>query len=174
MFFELIAAIVAGVALAGIAMALRWASRGVLPKWLVPVAAGIGILGYGVWSEYSWFSRATVAQPDGVVIAWHNAESAPWRPWSYLVPVVTRFKAVDTRTTQRHPNFPDQRIVDILLAGRWQSSAVVKAIFDCAAYRRADLVGSSVEIGQDGGITGADWIDLPSEDPVLNAACSRP
>lgn len=174
MFFELIAAMVAGVALAGIAMALRWASRGLLPKWLVPVAAGIGILGYGVWSEYSWFSRATADQPDGVIIAWHNAESAPWRPWSYLAPVVTRFTAVDTRTTQRHPDFPDQRIVDILLAGRWQSSGVVKVVFDCAGYRRADLVGGSVAIGQNGEITDANWIDLKSDDAVLHAACGGP
>ena len=174
MFLELIAAIVAGVALAGIAMAMRWASRGLLPKWFVPMAAGIGILSYGVWSEYSWFSRATAGQPNGVVIAWHNAESAPWRPWSYLAPVVTRFTAVDTRTTQRNPDFPDQRIVDVLFAGRWQSSALVKVVFDCAGRRRADVVGGKVAIGDNGEITGARWIDLAGDDAVLNAACGTP
>lgn len=171
MLFELIAAIVAGVALAGIVMALRRLSRGLLPKWLVPAAAGIGILGYGVWSEYSWFSRSLATQPEGVLIAWHNEESAPWRPWSYLVPVVTRFTAVDTRTIQSNPKFPDQIIVDLLFAARWQQSALVKTVFDCAGHKRADLAGGGVAIAETGEITGASWVDLATDDAVLNAAC---
>lgn len=172
MLYELIAAIVAGVALGGIAMALRALTRGLLPKWLVPAAAGIGILGYSVWSEYSWYSRALAAQPQGVVIAWHNGESAPWRPWSYLAPVITRFTAVDTRTVQRHPDYPDQRIIDLLLSARWQPGTVVKVVFDCAGHKRADLSGRDVSIGADGKIENASWIDLPPGDAVLHAACT--
>ncbi|ANH08647.1 hypothetical protein [Shinella sp. HZN7] len=172
MLYELIAAVVAGVALAGIAMALRRLTGGLLPKWLVPAAAGIGILGYSVWSEYSWFSRSVAAQPNGVVVAWHNGESAPWRPWSYLAPVTTRFTAVDTRSIQRHPDFPDQRIVGLRLAARWQPSTLVKVAFDCAGNKRADLSGGNVSIGANGGIENAAWIDLAPDDAVLRAACA--
>ncbi|RDL47287.1 hypothetical protein BLJAPNOD_06127 [Ensifer sp. M14] len=173
MLFELIAAIVAGIALAGIVMALRRISRGLLPKWLIPAAAGMGILGYGVWSEYSWFSRSLAAQPEGVIVAWHNAESDAWRPWTYLAPVVTRFTAVDKRTAQRNPEFADQVIVDLLFAARWQSSVLIKVIFDCAGHKRADLAGKNVTIAQNGHVTGANWIDLAADDSVLKAACSR-
>ena len=173
MLYELIAAIVTGVALAGIAMALRHLSRGLLPKWIVPAAAGIGILGFSVWSEYSWFSRSLAAQPEGVMAAWHNEESAPWRPWSYVAPVVTRYTAVDTRTAQRHPDFPDQVIVDLLLAARWQPGTLVKVAFDCAAHKRADLVGGGVSIAESGELTGASWRALEPDDAVLNAACRR-
>ncbi|MEW9616239.1 hypothetical protein AB3G45_20705 [Shinella sp. S4-D37] len=171
MLYELIAAIVAGIALAGVAMALRHLSRGFLPKWLVPAAAGIGILGFSVWSEYSWFSRSLAAQPDGVVAAWHNEESAPWRPWSYIAPVVTRYTALDTRTIQRHPDFPAQVIVDLLFAARWQPGTLVKVAFDCSTHRRADLVGESVSIAESGELTGVSWRELAPDDTVLNIAC---
>src|SRR5690606_22292277 len=83
MFFELIAAVVAGVAVAGIAMGLRWISRGFLPKWIVPAAAGLGMLSFAIWSEYSWFERNVATQPTGVIVAWNNEQRSFLRPWSY-------------------------------------------------------------------------------------------
>ncbi|GEO86147.1 MULTISPECIES: hypothetical protein [Alphaproteobacteria] len=173
MLFELIAAVVAGVAVAGLAMGMRWLSRGLLPKWIVPAAAGLGMLSYAIWSEYSWFTRLTETQPEGVVVAWHNEESSFWRPWSYYKPVVTRFTAVDMRSVQRHPNLPDQVMVDVILAARWQRAARVKVVFDCAGGRRADLVGANVSVADDGSIVGATWTALPADDPVLAVACKQ-
>lgn len=171
MFFELIAAVVAGVAVAGIAMGLRWISRGFLPKWIVPAAAGLGMLSFAIWSEYSWFERNVATQPTGVIVAWNNEQRSFLRPWSYYQSVVTRYTAVDTRTVQRHPNVPDQVIVDLVLAARWQRTARVKVLFDCAAGRRADLMGKDVKVAEDGTITGATWTDLPPGDRLLEIAC---
>ncbi|MCO5733099.1 hypothetical protein [Rhizobium sp. SSA_523] len=171
MLFELIAVIVVGVAMAGIAMTLRFVSRQTVPRWVVPVFAGLGMIAYTVWSEYSWFSRVSTALPAEVPVAWHNEDAAFWRPWSYIVPVTTRFTAVDQRTTQRNDAFPDQVMIDVILAARWQQSARVKVVFDCAANRRADLVGRNVSISPNGEIIGADWISLGPDDPVLRTAC---
>lgn len=171
MIFELIAAFVAGIAVAGIAMALRWLSRGLLPKWIVPAAAGLGMLSYAVWSEYSWFSRATSAMPAGIKVAWKNEDHALWRPWSYYRPVVDRFTAVNTRSAQRHPNQPGQVMVDVVLSARWQLPTQVRVLFDCNNNRRADLLGETVSVSEDGAVTGARWIDLQSDDPVLLTAC---
>ena len=171
MFFELIAAVVAGVAVGGIATLLRWVSRGVLPRWIVPAAAGVGMLSYAVWSEYSWFGRVTERLPAEVAVAWHNGDTAFWRPWSYFRPVVNRFTAVDRRTEQRHPDMPGQVMVDLVLAARWQQSARLKVVFDCNGARRADLTGQDVSIGENGAIVGAKWIDLPADDAVLATAC---
>ncbi|MCJ8518718.1 hypothetical protein ABID21_001604 [Pseudorhizobium tarimense] len=171
MLFELIAAVVAGLAIAGVAMAVRWLSRGSLPKWIIPAAAGLGMLSYALWSEYSWFSRAEFAMPDGVEVAWTNEDRAAWRPWTYYAPVVNRFTAVDLRTAQRHPGQPGQVMVDLLLAARWQPSARVKVVFDCNNARRADLLGNDISVAEDGAITGAQWADLHPADPALEIAC---
>ena len=173
MIFELIAAVVAGVAVAGLALGLRWISRGLLPKWIVPAAAGLGMLSYAIWSEYSWFERNVATQPEGVVVAWNNEQRSLLRPWSYYKPVVTRYSAVDMRTVQRHPNQPDQVMVDILLAARWQSAARIKVLFDCAGRRRADLLGDQVKIAEDGTVSGVPWTALPADDHLLEIACRR-
>ncbi|WP_165215366.1 hypothetical protein [Affinirhizobium pseudoryzae] len=172
MLFEFIAVVTVGVALAGIAMTLRFITRQRLPKWIIPVFAGLGMLLYTIWSEYSWFSRVTAALPPEIPVAWHNADAAFWRPWSYYQPVINRFTAVDLRTAQRNANFPDQVMVDVILAARWQQSARVKVVLDCAGHRRADLIGRNVSIAENGEITGADWITLPADDPVLQTGCA--
>ncbi len=171
MLFELIAAVVAGVAVAGIAMGLRWISRGLLPKWIVPAMAGLGMLAYAIWSEYSWYARMTASQPSTFEVVWLNEASSLLRPWSFYKPVINRFTGVDLASAQRHPNFPDQVMVDLILAARWQSPARVKVVFDCAAHRRADLMGKDVSIADNGEITGATWVDIPADDKTLEAAC---
>lgn len=171
MLFELIAAVVAGVALAGIAMLLRWLSRGLLPKWIVPVTAGLGMLGYSVWSEYSWFDRMNVALP-GTAVSWKNEQTAFWRPWSYVEPVTTRFTAVDLKTAKRHPNQAGLVMVDVLLVGRWQPITRVKVVYDCPNTQRADLVDGSVSIAEDGSLVGADWVKVDAADPALKIACT--
>lgn len=173
MLFELFAALVAGLAVAGIVMGLRWLSRGLLPKWLIPASAGIGILSFAIWSEYTWFERVSGTLPSTVTVAWQNETRSPLRPWSYVRPVITRFTAVDAGAAQRHENFPDQVMTDVILMARWQQPARIRVVFDCAKRQRADLIGGNVSVAEDGSIVGAKWVDLPEDDPVLAAACKR-
>src|SRR3546814_6375549 len=58
MLLELIAIIAAGFGLAGIALSLNIALRRRLPQWIVPAAAGAGMLLMAVWLEYSWLERS--------------------------------------------------------------------------------------------------------------------
>ncbi len=171
MLFELIAAVVSGVALAGVAMLLRWLSRGLLPKWIVPVMAGLGMLSYSIWSEYSWFDRMNLALP-GIVASWQNEQTAFWRPWSYIKPVTTRFTAVDLKSAKRNPNQPGLVMIDILLLARWQPVTPVKVVFDCQNARRADLVDGKVSIADDGSLVGADWTKVEPDDAAMKIACS--
>ena len=173
MLFELIAAVVAGVAVAGFAMSLRWISRGWLPKWIVPATAGIGMISYAIWSEYSWFDRMRNSFPQSVTVTWSNTESAGWRPWSYVRPLTTRFTGVETSTARRHPEQPGQVMVSLILAARWQQTTVIKVVFDCNNHRRADLVDDDVAIAADGTVSNARWIDLPADDPNLQVACQQ-
>lgn len=171
MLFELIAAVVTGVALAGLAMALRWLSRGYFAKWIVPVFAGLGMLGYSVWSEYSWFERTNIAMP-GIAVAWKNEDRAFWRPWSYVEPVTTRFTALDMRNAKRHPQQSGLVMVDVLLVARWQPISAVKVVYDCTGFRRADMLDQNVSIAADGALVGAEWKAVPADDAALKIACS--
>ncbi len=171
MLFELIAAGVTGVALAGVAMLLRWISRGLLPKWIVPAMAGLGMLSYSIWSEYSWFDRMNIALP-GLAVSWKNEQTAFWRPWSYIEPVTTRFTAVDLKSAKRNPNQPGLVMIDILLLARWQPVTPVRVVFDCQNARRADLVDGNVSIADDGSLVGAEWTKLEPDDAALKIACS--
>lgn len=167
MAFELIAAISAGVALAGLALLLRVLTRRRLPAWIVPVAAASGMLGFAVWSEYSWYSRSVAALPEGVIVVRVQEESAVWRPWTYLRPVVTRFSVVDTRTSRTNADAPGQVLTTVLLFGRWRPAASVPVLFDCQGFRRAPLVGDDPLSGEPA------WEDLPPTDEALRAACGR-
>lgn len=172
MFFELIGTILAGVATALLFWAVNRALKGRLPAWLMPVSAGLAMLIATISSEYGWYERTTRTMPQGFVVAQTIEETAIYRPWTYLVPYVSRFVAVNRASLRTHPDHAGQRIADLVFYGRWTRTARVPMLFDCDKNRRADLVDGG-EFGPDGGIIGADWVALAASDPVLRTACAE-
>lgn len=67
MFWEILATVFCGFLLAGLVMPIRLFYKGT-PKWLVPVAAGIGMIGFQVYSEYSWANNTIAKLPDDSVV----------------------------------------------------------------------------------------------------------
>ena len=171
MFFELIAAFAAGFLGAGLALVAGWLSGGRLPRWLMPVMAGVGMIGYAIWSEYTWFDRTAAAMPPGVEVTFVNEVSAFWRPWTYALPVVDRFAAVDTASIRTNPDVPDARIADMLFAQRWMPNRLVPVMFDCAGGRHAPL--ATVTFTPDGGIGEGLWSRAGPDDAALSAACAK-
>lgn len=172
MFLDFIATMAAAFAAAGIVLVLVRVVRLRLPKWILPFAAGAAMIGYAVWSEYSWFPRVTAALPDSVVVASRNEATGWWRPWTYAAPLTSRFIAVDRASIRSHSAVPGQRMVNVLLVARWQGTVTVPVLYDCEAARRADLIDGA-EFGTDGSVVGAEWRELPADDPVMRAACSE-
>lgn len=172
MFFELIGTIVAGIAAGLIVWAINRTLKGRLPSWLVPVAAGVAMLLATISSEYSWFSRAQSNMPEGFVVAETVQEQKFYRPWTYAKPFVSRFIAVDQASTRRHPSHPEQRLVDLVIYGRWARTAKIPALFDCAANARADLV-DGVQFGNDGAVIDPNWLPMDAGAPLLQAACAE-
>jgi len=170
MAFELIASIVAAVALAGVALILRKMLPGVMPKWSVPVAAGLGLVGFTVWSEYDWFARVSAELPEGVEVVLAQTEAQPLRPWTYLAPITTRFVAMDLRALARHPERPDLVMAKLYNFGRWQPVKDALMILDCGA-RRQVLVTEGVSVTSDGTLVGAEWQVVGAEDGFQQAAC---
>jgi hypothetical protein len=169
MLLDLLAAASAAIACAGIAVALRRFVPAV-PRWAVPAAAGLGMIGYATWSEYSWYSRVTGALPDGVTVLSAPADRSPLRPWTFVFPVTTRFAALDAVNLQRTAA-PGVVRADIMFVERWGPVTRVPVAFDCPGGRRAELVEGAV-LAADGTLSGADWTTPAAGDPLVASACA--
>lgn len=170
MFVELIATIFAGIACAGLALLINIATRRRLPKWVMPVAAGAGMIGMTISNEYTWFDRTAANLPEGVEIAMTVDEQSWFRPWTQVWPYTKRFAAVDTGTARRNENLPDQRLVDLYFFGRWSPVNQAPMLFDCAAGRSALLIDGA-DFAEDGSLRDGDWQQMPPTDPILTLVC---
>lgn len=172
MLMDLIATITAGAGLAGVVMALRYFSKGRLPKYTIPAAIGAGMLLFSVWNEYSWFPRVQAALPEGVVILSAPEDRVAYRPWTYLFPVSTRFVALDRTSMLTSQANPAIRRIEAMVVQRWAATQRIPLAFDCAGNRRADLVDGA-ELAPDGTLTGGAWQTVAAEDELQRAACQE-
>jgi hypothetical protein len=142
-----------------------------LPKWMLPAAAGAAMIGYSIYAEYSWYGRVMAGLPDSVEVVRTVEESAPWRPWTYLVPMKSRFLAIDRAGIDRVAGNPDLASATIMAVQRWAPVRSVPVVYDCAAGTRADLVGG-VALDEAGNLTGGQWVPVGLEDEGLMATCN--
>lgn len=170
MALELIAAIVAAIALGGLAHLLRRFSGYRLPKWIVPAAGGLGLIGFTVWSEYDWFGRVSTELPAGVEVVWTEEGGHPLRPWTYIAPMTTRFVALDRREIARHPANQDLRLAHVYSFARWKPTEDAMMVFDCAQDRQV-LLTETTKLDEAGTLTGADWVVVEPQDAFQKAAC---
>lgn len=170
MLLEFLAAVFLGVAAAGIVMAINVAVGRRLPAWLIPASAGLAMIGFMVWMEYTWLSRTVAQFPEGVEVVSASRDTSWYRPWTYIKPLSLRAVVLDTRNNRSHEAQPDRVMTSVLLFGRWMPTRQIPVVFDCAAGRRADL-HDGVELNDDGSLPGADWRQLPADDPALAIAC---
>ena len=171
MFLELVATFVIGFGAAGIILILNWISGRRLPRALLPIGAGLAMIGFTIWSEYNWYPRTLSQLPEEVVVLIENEKTAFYQPWSYLKPYVDRFAAVDVARALRNENLPDQVIVPIYFMGRWAPGSEVPIIVDCAGSRRADMA-DGMEFDDQGAPVDAAWVSLEDGDPLLEAVCT--
>ncbi|MDO8882496.1 MAG: hypothetical protein U0934_16500 [Pseudotabrizicola sp.] len=170
MAFEFFAAIVAAVALGGMAHLLRRLTGYSLPKWFVTVAAAVGLIGTTIYLEYDWFNRVSAELPAGVEVVWQAEEVMTLRPWTMIAPITTRFVAMDTRAIVQHPTNADLRMAKLFNFGRWRPVTNALMAFDCAG-RRQVLLTEGAEISNDGILQGAEWVNAPDGDGFQAAAC---
>ncbi len=114
MIWNLIATLVAGLGAAGIALILRSLSRQKLPKWIVPVFAGLGMLGYQIYMEYTWFELKKEKLPEGFVVVSSESNSMIWRPWTFVFPMTDAFTVLDLHKVN-HRMTKDGALVDFPL-----------------------------------------------------------
>ena len=170
MVLELVATAALGLGVGGVVLALRYFSGGRVPGYMVPIAAGLGMLLFSLWSEYSWFSRVRSQLPERVAILRTFEERSTLKPWSYLVPRIERFSAFDPASLHTHPDFPDLRMVEVVLVAHLQPTFTVTQLVDCAAGRSAEVDGQ-LTLSDGGAPVDADWQRMDEGDPLLVAAC---
>ncbi|SFA79835.1 hypothetical protein SAMN05421688_0983 [Poseidonocella pacifica] len=170
MFLELVAVIAAGIGGAGIALLLGRLLGGRLPRWTAPVFAGAAMLGTTIASEYGWYGRTADALPADMIVAETVESRAAYRPWTYLVPYVDRFVAVDMATLRRHDDAPTTQISDLYFFGRWQATRSATIVADCAADRRA-ILSDGAAFAPDGQIEGLLWVAPGDDDSILRTIC---
>ncbi|MBK1637022.1 hypothetical protein [Rhodovulum adriaticum] len=166
MFFELIASFVAGLGAAGLVLALDRLTGRHIPRWIMPAAAGLAMVGYAIWSEYSWAPRTVAGLPDGVVEVERIEERKPWKPWTYAVPQATRLLAVDAGGAATHPAAPGLRLVTLYAFARWHPTRAIPQLVDCGRGARADVSDAALADP-----STAAWRPLERGDGLLAAVC---
>lgn len=167
---EAIAAVVAGFAAAGIMMGLRVLSGRRLPRWMVPAAAGAGMLAFTVWAEYAWYPRILTQLPEGAVIVEAPENRAVWRPWTYWRPLVTQVAVADTRALMSNPDLPQVFLVPVSGLARWHPGGAWVEAIDCMNARRA-VMAEGMALSADGSLSGGDWRPMAPEDGRLTLLC---
>lgn len=170
MGLEFLAAIVAAIACAGLGLIAGKLSGGRLPKWTVPFAAGLGLIGYTAWSEYSWYGRVSGSLPEGVEVISVMQDPQALRPWTFLVPMARQFVAADTRSLVPHPANPDLILARVYGFARWQGVKDGFVVVDCGGAQSVMLTETAV-IGDDGKLSGAEW--QAADEMMLGATCRK-
>ena len=141
MFWHLIAAIVAAVAGAGIALLLRSLTRKRLPKWIIPVFAGLGMLAYTVNYEYTWFESTQARLPAGSLVVSSEKGGMLWRPWTMMYPMPLAYTVLDEANAQVQDSdrgriarfvlyrFEKSSLMSTVQSGRYQLLCSERAMF---------------------------------------------
>ncbi|MEE2025694.1 MULTISPECIES: hypothetical protein [Alkalimonas] len=168
MFWELVATVFAGLGAAGLALSARWISRGRLARWWIPVSAGIGMIAFQIYSEYSWFDHQQSLLPAGVEVVRSSEQTAFFRPWSYLFPQTLRFIAADFNSAEVNQMNPELVRLPIYLFERRMSAIGLTLIIHCG--QQAQLTErAQLQLPMPGEALSGEWQQLEPESPLLQA-----
>ncbi|NLW05036.1 MAG: hypothetical protein GX029_07415 [Pseudomonadaceae bacterium] len=98
MIWQLLAVFISGLVVGGFAYLLIRISRNRLPRWIIPVAAGLGMLGYQAYYNYAWYDFKLGQLPERAIVLEEKRTSDFFRPWSYVYPAINYFTFIDGDT----------------------------------------------------------------------------
>lgn len=139
MIWEWIATIFAGMGAAGIMLGLRFIFKK-MPKWLIPAGAGAGMLFFQIYSEYTWYGHTRSLLPQKMVVIAEIADTAPYKPWTYVQPQILKFVAVDTAKTLSFDNVVQ---ANLYFFERRMSARTWPVLIDCETRLQANIKGAS-------------------------------
>ncbi|MCK7543269.1 hypothetical protein MLC59_03705 [Marinobacter bryozoorum] len=166
MFWNFVATIVCGVAAAGIAMSIRAATAKKAPRWLIPVFAGLGMMGYQIYMEYNWYDQMTARMPAESVVVATESRAEFWRPWSFFVPQINRITVLDTGSIVRSPATGDTARFQLYHFRQTYGGRVSQGtwLLNCPS-------GELVALTDDGKPDTREARRLSAEDPLFRQVC---
>lgn len=169
MFWHLIAAIVAAVAGAGIALLLRSLSRNRLPKWIIPVFAGLGMLGYTIYYEYTWFQTSQARLPQGSVVVSSEEGHMLWRPWTLRFPMPLAYTVLDNTNAQIQDT-PQGRLARFVLY-RFEKQHLTSTV-KSAKYQLLCNERAMFRLNDAGEAKMETLTELQADSPLYHAICN--
>lgn len=166
MFWTFIATVFCGLGAAGIALGIRSVTRKKAPKWIIPVFGGLGMLGYLVYGEYTWYEHKVSLLPTEAIVVGEETNSVIWRPWTYLVPQVMSFTVLDSNSIESSPNDRDVHMFYLYRFEQSYTDAVSKQVhlLNCSTQEL-------VPLDDDGGPQVEQLRKLSDSNRLFIAAC---
>lgn len=172
MFLGLVAAVVGGASLAAALLIISKITRIEMPRWIYPAAAGVGMIGLTVYTEYTWFSNARAELPADVEVVETFSRTSVLQPWTFISPRVDRFMAVDHGSVRLNPTVDEVFLIDVYLMERLNPTLQATQFINCGTASRM-LVGDATEFTEDGLPADEEWVPLGEDDPLVLSVCSR-
>lgn len=163
MLWEWVATLFAGLGAAGVVLSLRFFIKR-LPKWSVPAAAGLGMMLFQVYSEYTWYGHAKSLLPPTAVVVAEIAETAPYKPWSYYKPQILKFVAIDRSQTAVSNDDAHLRQARLYFFERRMSAHSWPIMLDC----RQGLQATVLEDGK----LASGWSKEAFTDRIIGVVCA--
>lgn len=167
MFWNFVATAFAGLGAAGIALGIRAITAKRAPRWLIPVFAGAGMLAYMAYMEYTWFDLKQAQLPEDTVVVSEEKESVIWRPWSLVVPQISRFTVLDTNSIVPDEQNPDVYSFYLYRFEKTYTDSVQEQVYllNCAERQL-------VPVSKEGEALVQSLRKLADDDRLLGAVCT--
>ncbi|WP_323842011.1 MULTISPECIES: hypothetical protein [unclassified Moraxella] len=155
MFWELIATILSGFMAAGVALSLRLVIKK-LPRWIVPAAAGLGMLGFQIFSEYIWFDHTKSRLPKNAFVVATHSEPAFYKPWSYLKAPTFKFVVAEKPSHEMNQSI---KKVNLYFFERRMATQHTQILVDCENGVQSDFSQNP------------NWGKVVMTDDIVKVAC---
>lgn len=170
MIWHLIAAIAAAMAGAGVALLLRSLTRNRLPKWIIPVFAGVGMLSYTIYFEYTWFDTKQARLPEGSVVVSAEKGAMLWRPWTMKYPMPLVYTVLDGANAQIEDT--DRGRIARFVLYRFEKQHLISTVTS-DSYQLLCAERAMFRLNEAGEAKFETLTELDKEAPLYQAVCER-
>lgn len=123
--------------------------------------AGLGMMSYQVFSEYTWFSNMRDKLPEGSEVVATVPTSTWFRPWSYIKPQIFQFVVLDTANAT--PMVNDVVKAQVYFFERRLPAQKLDVLLDCQEKRQTYVINHD--------LTRLNWEKLSYTDEALKLVC---
>jgi hypothetical protein len=119
-----------------------------LPKFVLPMLAGISLLTFNAYMRYTWGDRVAAAFPPEVVVLHEYRFSSLFEPWTFLYPRVSHFIAADTTQTRTNADHPEIVMGATVMMQEHQETLNMTVLVNCMQKQVAVLPTRQIAEGQ--------------------------